>query len=275
MTPEQLEKTGTLLLNGLTPVLKREFPEAFETTPKPKEESRVPSTSQDSTMTDSQKNSNKYVLLVDDEESFLDSLSEELSDELSLYHKYFQIRTASNGAEAVKVLKLHPIDLVITDLSMPKMDGFELLAYIKRNYPTIPVVLMTAIRAPKIKKICEDMGVFRYLEKPLDVGDIAEVIIDALKENATSQEYSTPKKTLFNRIYTAFLKWPQTSEGAFFLMGFILAYYIFLIFKHDEYVFPFTLIVNVIIAFLTLYFFALAVTAFKRPSMRKEKEEKE
>ena len=123
------------------------------------------------------------VLLVDDEEPFLDSLS----DGLSSYRKYFQILTAINGKEAVKVLKLHPINLVITDLSMPVMDGFELLAYMSRNYPTIPVVLMTAYGTPKIEEIVMNMGVFRYLELPIDVDTMADIIIDALNMRVPQQ----------------------------------------------------------------------------------------
>ncbi|HDS05423.1 MAG TPA: response regulator, partial [Deltaproteobacteria bacterium] len=119
----------------------------------------------------------KEVLIVDDEEPFLDSIT----DGLSSYKKYFHVRTALNGAEAVKALKLHPLDMVITDLCMPKMDGFELLAYMSRNYPKIPVVLMTAYGTPKIREIVMNMGVFRYMEKPIDVDTMADVIIDALE----------------------------------------------------------------------------------------------
>ena len=126
----------------------------------------------------------KNVLLVDDEEPFLDSLS----DGLSVYRRYFQILTAVNGKEAVKVLKLHPIDLVITGLSMPVMDGFELLAYMNRNYPKIPVVLMTAYGTPKIREIVMNMGVFRYMEKPLDINEVAGVILDALGISISQQK---------------------------------------------------------------------------------------
>jgi CheY-like chemotaxis protein len=116
------------------------------------------------------------VLIVDDEEGFVLSLA----DGLSAYRKYFNLRTAPNGAEAVKILKLSPIDLVITDLSMPRMDGFELLAYMNRNYSKIPVILMTAYGTPKIEEIVSNMGIFRYLEKPLDINSIADNIFDAL-----------------------------------------------------------------------------------------------
>jgi CheY-like chemotaxis protein len=120
----------------------------------------------------------KEVLIVDDEEPFLLSIA----DGLSIYKKYFNLLTATNGAEAIKILKSSSlIDLVVTDLSMPKMDGFELLAYMNRNYAKIPVILMTAFGTPKIEEIVHNMGVFRYLEKPLDINILAENISDALE----------------------------------------------------------------------------------------------
>lgn len=119
----------------------------------------------------------REVLIVDDEEPLLLTIA----DGLSIYKKYFNLLTATNGADAVKVLKSSPvIDLVLTDLSMPKMDGFELLAYMNRNYPKIPVILMTAFGTPKIEEIVSSMGIFRYLEKPLDINIIADNIFEAL-----------------------------------------------------------------------------------------------
>jgi len=124
------------------------------------------------------------VLLVDDEELFLDSLS----DGLSSYSKYFQTCTALNGAEAIKVLKLQPIDMVIADLIMPKMDGFELLAYMKRNYPTVPFVLITAWSTPKIEEIARNSEIFRFMEKPLDINEVAGVILNALGISISQQK---------------------------------------------------------------------------------------
>ncbi|MFO7570021.1 MAG: response regulator [Smithellaceae bacterium] len=121
------------------------------------------------------------VLIVDDEEPLLLTLA----DGLGMYYQHFHLLTATNGVEAVKLLKTVPIiNLVITDLSMPKMDGFELLAYIKRNYPHIPVILMTAFGTPKIEEVISTLGIFKYLEKPLDINTIADNIFDALAISA-------------------------------------------------------------------------------------------
>jgi DNA-binding NtrC family response regulator len=122
----------------------------------------------------------REVLIVDDEEPLLLSIAEGLS----IYKKYYNLLTATNGMEAVNLLKSSPIiDLVITDLSMPKMDGFELIAYMNRNYPKIPVIMMTAFGTPKIEEIVQKMGIYSYLEKPLDINMIADTILDALAIN--------------------------------------------------------------------------------------------
>ena len=106
----------------------------------------------------------KDILLVDDEENLL----EFVAGALSALRQYFNVRTAPNGAEAVKILKISPIDMVITDLSMPKMDGFELHAYMNRNYPRITVILITCYLTPKIEEIMLNMGALDCMEKPMD-----------------------------------------------------------------------------------------------------------
>ena len=124
----------------------------------------------------SQKSQTKYVLIVDDERPFLLSLS----DGLSTYKKDFTVLTALNGKEAVKILNGYRIDLVITDLRMPKMDGFELLAYMTQHYPEIPVIVMTAFGTPEIESQIYSMGRFQYLEKPMDITVLANSIFSGL-----------------------------------------------------------------------------------------------
>jgi CheY-like chemotaxis protein len=118
----------------------------------------------------------KKVLIVDDEKPFLLSLT----DGLAAYAKDFEVLTALHGKEAVKVLDSTGVDLVVTDLRMPKMDGFELLAHMSGSYPGIPVIVMTAYGTPAIEERLEDMGTFHYLEKPLEFNVLADKIVDAL-----------------------------------------------------------------------------------------------
>jgi CheY-like chemotaxis protein len=118
----------------------------------------------------------KKVLIVDDEKPFLLSLA----DGLAAYAKDFEVITALNGKEAVKVLDSTGVDLVVTDLRMPKMDGFELLAHMSGSYPDIPVIVMTAYGTPEIEERLQAMGTFYYLEKPLEFTVLADKIVEAL-----------------------------------------------------------------------------------------------
>ena len=121
------------------------------------------------------------MLIVDDEKPFLLSVT----DGLAAYAKDFTVLTAINGKEAVKALSTTEVNLVVTDLRMPKMDGFELLAYMSGNYPDIPVIVMTAYGTPEIEERLQKMGTFHYLEKPLDLNVLADKITDSLAADAS------------------------------------------------------------------------------------------
>ncbi|HNX99022.1 MAG TPA: response regulator, partial [Candidatus Aminicenantes bacterium] len=117
------------------------------------------------------------VLIVDDDKNFLLSLV----DGLKALDDQFHVLTAENGARAEEVLHSEPIDLVMTDLKMPVMDGFELLARMSRGFPRIPVIVITAFGTPEIEKNIRAMGGFQYLEKPLDFALTVERIYEGLE----------------------------------------------------------------------------------------------
>ncbi len=118
----------------------------------------------------------KNVLIVDDEELFLRTVS----DGLSVYSDEFNLLTANNGKKAVEIMRSHELDLVITDIKMPVMDGFQLLAYMSREHPEVSVIVMTAFGTPEIEKKIKSMGILRYLDKPLDIDILAKAILDEL-----------------------------------------------------------------------------------------------
>ncbi len=114
----------------------------------------------------------KDVLIVDDERAFLSILTEGLRG----YGQDFGIITAENGRDAIEVLKRQPVDLVVTDIKMPQMDGFELLEYLNANHPRVPVMLMTAFGTPEMEERGRAMGARQYLEKPFDVDTLVQKI---------------------------------------------------------------------------------------------------
>ena len=125
----------------------------------------------------------KNVLIVDDENSFLLSLLQGLD----AYAADFNTLTAQNGKTAIDVLSATRISLVITDLKMPEMDGFGLLAYMSKMHPDIPVIVMSAYCTPEIKIRLNSLGAFTILEKPIDFYDFVEHIFAEL--HAISKGY--------------------------------------------------------------------------------------
>ncbi len=111
------------------------------------------------------------VLLVDDEKSLVLSLQAGLEG----YKDQFEVLTAHNGKEAVAVLEAHPVDLLVTDLKMPVMDGFELLAYMHTNFPAVPTVVITAFATPEIEQKLDGM-IVQLIEKPIDFDRLTEAI---------------------------------------------------------------------------------------------------
>jgi CheY-like chemotaxis protein/predicted regulator of Ras-like GTPase activity (Roadblock/LC7/MglB family) len=123
----------------------------------------------------------KSVLLVDDEKNFLLSLAEMLKDS----EDEFSIKTAENGREAAAVIDAGNIDLVVTDLNMPEMDGFELMAHISQVNSEMPVIAMTAYGTPEMESRLRNMGAFQYIEKPIDFDSLLRKIKDGLKAGST------------------------------------------------------------------------------------------
>lgn len=105
------------------------------------------------------------VLIVDDETLFLASLVEGLSK----YSNEFQVKTASNGLDALSILDSYNIDLVITDLKMPVMDGFQLITEMIETYPLIPVIVMSAFGTSSMEEQLTHFGILGFLEKPIDL----------------------------------------------------------------------------------------------------------
>lgn len=123
----------------------------------------------------------KSVLLVDDEKNFLLSLADMLKDN----EDEFSIKTAVNGKLAADIIDSGNIDLVVTDLNMPEMDGFELMAHISQFNSELPVIAMTAYGTPEMESRLRNMGAFQYIEKPIDFDSLLRKIKDGLKAGST------------------------------------------------------------------------------------------
>jgi CheY-like chemotaxis protein len=124
----------------------------------------------------------KNILIVDDERPFLESLK----DGIATYSDQLNVICANNGEEALGEIKSQKIDLLVTDLHMPVMDGFELLANVSKQDPYLPVIVMTAFGTPEIEEKISAMTAFHYLEKPLDFDALTQMIEQALSQKPRS-----------------------------------------------------------------------------------------
>ena len=135
----------------------------------------------------------KKVLIVDDNQEMLLSLKEGLEQ----YDESFSILLAKDGISAVSALKRETISMVVTDLKMPRMDGFALLAHIMERYPDIPVIIMTGFSTPEMERLANMGGAVAYIEKPFLVAKLAHRIAATLREESDGGTLHNVSSTMF------------------------------------------------------------------------------
>jgi YesN/AraC family two-component response regulator len=118
----------------------------------------------------------KKVLIVDDEETLTWSMAKSLSKDRDKY----EVIIANNGKEALTQLKDNKIDLVISDIRMPDINGLDLLVKIRKDYPDTKVIIMTAYGSSDVQKEANRRGSLYYVEKPFEISDIRKIIVDLI-----------------------------------------------------------------------------------------------
>lgn len=121
-------------------------------------------------MTGDEKASSKRVLLVDDDTGQLESLSRFLN------RSGFLTITCEDGDEAIAALEGFPIDILICDVQMPRMNGLSVLSWVRENRPELKVILMTAFSSYELYQVATDKGAVMYLEKPVDPKLLVEIM---------------------------------------------------------------------------------------------------
>ena len=129
------------------------------------------------------------ILVVDDDPILQETLQQTLS-----FHNFY-VRGAFDGESAVQMVMQEKFDLVVMDVNMPKMNGLEAMAAIKRFDPTIVVIILTAYSnvADAVKAVKE--GAYNYLEKPMSADDLVALIRRALKAQSLVETsvFSAPR----------------------------------------------------------------------------------
>ncbi len=126
-------------------------------------------------------------LLADDESSVLETLSNTICWQQFGVDALF---TASDGCQALEIMSAHPVDLLITDIKMPKMDGLTLLKEVRALYPQTHCILLTAYSEFEYARTAIQLGVENYLLKPLNTAELESTIEKALNNIYASQKAS-------------------------------------------------------------------------------------
>jgi CheY-like chemotaxis protein len=100
------------------------------------------------------------ILIVDDEVNHRRSLS------ISIRMEGYEVLEAADGYQALETLKREPVDIVVCDLMMPRMDGLELARRLRFAYPTVRVILMSAYHLTRVQLERAQVGEIGFLPKP-------------------------------------------------------------------------------------------------------------
>jgi len=131
------------------------------------------------------------VLLVDDDEDLREHFATALTSQ------GFEIFTAGDGEEALTKLARHPIDVIVTDLVMPKVDGFELLKTMRERGDDIPAIVLTGFGdMHKALSIIHDLKAYWFLEKPVKAEALESLLDRAMSHSRLIREAAGLKRDL-------------------------------------------------------------------------------
>lgn len=141
-------------------------------------------------------NKSKTLLVVEDTPHILEML------ELTLRFKGYEVMTARNGQEALDALNEKRPALIITDILMPKMDGFSLMYHLRSSRATrdIPVVFLSATYVgPEDKAFAKSLGATKFIEKPIDTEELLKTITQLLKQGSATQTKPLKEREFFEK----------------------------------------------------------------------------
>jgi DNA-binding NtrC family response regulator len=112
----------------------------------------------------------RRILVVDDEENTRIGLTKLLA------HEGFEVESACNGIEALDHLKQRRVNLVISDINMPDMNGLVFLRELSRRFPSTNVIMITAYGGVESYLEAMNLGAFEYLHKPVRLDELRSVM---------------------------------------------------------------------------------------------------
>jgi CheY-like chemotaxis protein len=113
----------------------------------------------------------RTILVVDDDRPIADVLADLLCDE------GYDVRTVYDGQAALREFERQPVDLILSDVSMPRLDGPTLVRYLRERGRAVPVILMSAVYQDV------DIPGVEFVPKPFDIGRVADLVARVVEQN--------------------------------------------------------------------------------------------
>jgi len=123
-------------------------------------------------------NSAKKILVVDDEENARIGLSKLLAQEGYL------VDSVSNGFEALTYLRQNEVNLIVTDINMPGMNGITFLKELNKSYPKSNVIMITAYGGVESYIEAMNLGAFEYINKPVKIEELKSILHKIFNESS-------------------------------------------------------------------------------------------
>lgn len=123
----------------------------------------------------------KRILIVDDEENTRIGLSKLLAQE------GFEVESAANGNEALDYLGHRKVNLVISDINMPEMNGLVFLRELSRKFPSTNVIMITAYGGVESYLEAMNLGAYEYLHKPVRLEELRSVMNKIFNRGVSTQ----------------------------------------------------------------------------------------
>ena len=127
----------------------------------------------------------KQVLVADDEDNLRRVLKAQLQ------HDGYEVHTVADGEAVLRTLDEHHVDVLITDLRMPKLDGMRVLEKVSARFPRLPVIMITAHGTVDTAVEALKLGAFDYVTKPFDQAEFRSVVHKAARTRELAQAHVT------------------------------------------------------------------------------------
>ncbi len=118
----------------------------------------------------------KRILVVDDEENARIGLSKLLERE------GFEVESVSNGYEALNYLNQRQVNVIVTDINMPEMNGITLLKELNKSFPDSNVIMITAYGGVESYIEAMNLGAFEYINKPIKIDELKSILKKIFKD---------------------------------------------------------------------------------------------